>query len=127
MDFRESLKKPEWKGAFDRFVSIEMIENVGKDFIPEYWRVVDWALKEDTAIGMVQVISMPESRVYQVTFSFFLSFLFKYCIGIPSYDRQVDFVQKWVSSSAILPVNEVMFTIRDRTFLWNRVRWAPNM
>ncbi|KAF8813872.1 CFS1-like protein, partial [Phlegmacium glaucopus] len=77
MDFRESLKKPEWKGAFDRFVSIEMIENVGKDFIPEYWRVVDWALKEDTAIGMVQVISMPESR-------------------IPSYDRHIDFVQKWV-------------------------------
>jgi len=79
-DFRESLLKPEWKGAFDKFVSIEMMEHVGKNFIPEYWRVVDWALKEDSAIGMVQVISTPESR-------------------IPRYDRDVDFIQKWSTSS----------------------------
>jgi cyclopropane-fatty-acyl-phospholipid synthase len=62
MDFREALLKPEWAGAFDRFISIEMIENVGKDFITEYWKVVDWALKPATGVGVVQVISMPEAR-----------------------------------------------------------------
>lgn len=77
MDFRESLNKPEWKGAFDRFVSVEMIENVGKDFIKEYWSVVDWALKSGNAAGVVQVISMPEAR-------------------IPTYDKEgADFIQKW--------------------------------
>jgi cyclopropane-fatty-acyl-phospholipid synthase len=62
MDFRECLLKPEWGGAFDRFISVEMIENVGKDFIAEYWTVVDWALKPSTGHGVVQVITMPEAR-----------------------------------------------------------------
>ncbi|PFH46944.1 hypothetical protein AMATHDRAFT_153349 [Amanita thiersii Skay4041] len=77
MDFRECMNKPEWKGAFDRFISIEMIENVGKDYQDDFWRVADWALKKDTAIGFVQVISLPEARVRQ-------------------YDQNADFVQKWV-------------------------------
>lgn len=62
MDFRECIQYPEWAGSFDRFISIEMIENIGKDFIAEYWRVVDWALKKTSAIGVAQVISMPEAR-----------------------------------------------------------------
>lgn len=62
MDFREIVLKPEWKGAFDRFISVEMMEHVGKDFMKEYWSVVDWALKPKTAVGVVQVITIPESR-----------------------------------------------------------------
>jgi cyclopropane-fatty-acyl-phospholipid synthase len=62
MDFREVRSKAEWEGAFDRFISVEMIENIGKDFITEYWDVVDWALKPKTAVGVVQVITMPEAR-----------------------------------------------------------------
>ncbi|KAH9852500.1 CFS1-like protein [Lenzites betulinus] len=78
MDFRQCMDKPEWAGAFDRFISIEMIENVGREFIEEYWKVVDWALNPKSAIGVVQVISMPEAR-------------------IPAYDAAgVDFIQKWV-------------------------------
>ena len=61
MDFRQCRAKPEWAGAFDRFVSVEMIENVGKDFIEEFWSVADWALKPHTAVGVVQVITMPEA------------------------------------------------------------------
>ncbi|KAF7296434.1 CFS1-like protein [Mycena chlorophos] len=37
MDFRQARDKPEWKGAFDRFVSVEMVEHVGKAFFEEYW------------------------------------------------------------------------------------------
>ncbi|KAF8634283.1 hypothetical protein AX17_004238 [Amanita inopinata Kibby_2008] len=79
MDFRECMNKPEWKESFDRFISIEMIENVGKDYLEDYWRVVDWALKKDAGVGFVQVISLPEARVKQ-------------------YDNDVDFIQKWSQS-----------------------------
>lgn len=63
MDFRQCRDMPGWGGAFDRFVSIEMIENVGKDFIEEYWSIVDWILKGQSAIGVAQVITMPEARM----------------------------------------------------------------
>ncbi|KAJ6590067.1 CFS1-like protein [Mycena vulgaris] len=76
MDFREALLKPEWAGAFDRFISIEMIENVGKDFVAEYWKVVDWAMKPTTGVGVVQVITVPEARIEE-------------------YDQGADFIQKW--------------------------------
>lgn len=63
MDFRSIRSKPEWESAFDRFVSIEMIENVGREFIPEYWEIVDWAMKGEGkgAVGVVQVITMVEA------------------------------------------------------------------
>ncbi|KAJ7147852.1 CFS1-like protein [Mycena crocata] len=77
MDFRECRHKPDWEGSFDKFISIEMIEHVGKDFFTEYWAVADWALKPDTGVGVVQGITIPEARV-------------------PSYDTGVDFAQKWV-------------------------------
>ncbi|KAJ7138186.1 CFS1-like protein [Mycena epipterygia] len=77
MDFRECRRMPEWAGSFDKFISIEMIEHVGKDFFTEYWAVADWALKRDTGVGVVQGISIPEARV-------------------PAYDASVDFAQKWV-------------------------------
>lgn len=64
MDYRDCLKKPEFNSTFDRFVSVEMIENVGREFIPAYWSVVDWALNPKNAVGCVQVISMPEESAF---------------------------------------------------------------
>jgi len=58
MDYRNMPS--EWENAFDRFVSIEMIEAVGKEYLETYWGVVDWALKKKGAVGVVQVITMPE-------------------------------------------------------------------
>jgi cyclopropane-fatty-acyl-phospholipid synthase len=58
MDYRNMPY--EWEGAFDRLVSIEMIEAVGKEFLKKYWSVVDWALKTKGAVGVVQVITIPE-------------------------------------------------------------------
>ncbi|KIJ40858.1 hypothetical protein M422DRAFT_173066, partial [Sphaerobolus stellatus SS14] len=77
MDFREILMNPEWKGAFNKFISIEMMEHVGKDFMEEYWKVVDYVLKEDSGVGVVQLTTLPESRVR-------------------AYDQGIDFIQKWV-------------------------------
>jgi cyclopropane-fatty-acyl-phospholipid synthase len=97
MDFRQcKLDFPEWAGTFDRFISVEMIEHVGKDFFIEYWAVADWALKSDTGAGVVQGISIPEARtafmhVSSLKPSMMLS------SGVASYDASVDFAQKWVS------------------------------
>lgn len=85
MDFRECRDKPEWQGAFDKFFSIEMVDHVDKQFIPEFWSVVDWALKPRTGVGVVQVISMPEAR-------------------IPAYDKSgLDFIQKWIFPGCYIP------------------------
>ncbi|KAJ6577727.1 hypothetical protein B0H19DRAFT_1253039 [Mycena capillaripes] len=61
--------------CFDRFLSVEMMENVGFDFIAEYWGMVEWALKPATAIGVVQVLTMPEARINE-------------------YNQSADFIQK---------------------------------
>ncbi|EIN11137.1 CFS1-like protein [Punctularia strigosozonata HHB-11173 SS5] len=89
MDYRQCLQKSEWAGAFDRFVSVEMIENVGREFIAEYWGVVDWAMKPRDSAGCVQVITMPESR-------------------IPAYDQGVDFIQKWIFPGCYIPSFEFL-------------------
>ncbi|KIJ35044.1 hypothetical protein M422DRAFT_181217, partial [Sphaerobolus stellatus SS14] len=62
MDFREYLGRPEWKGAFDKFISIEMMEYVGKNYMREYWNVVNWAINGKTGVGVVQCIALPEAR-----------------------------------------------------------------
>lgn len=67
-----------WRGLFDRFVSIEMMEHVGKEFLADYWSVVDQCLKpEGDAFGIVQLTTLPEARM-------------------TAYMGDVDFIQKWV-------------------------------
>ncbi|EDR13177.1 cyclopropane-fatty-acyl-phospholipid synthase, partial [Laccaria bicolor S238N-H82] len=51
----------EWEGVFDRVISVEMIENVGHEFLERYWSVVDWAMKKKGGVGVVQVITIPEA------------------------------------------------------------------
>lgn len=53
MDYRNM--PADWEGAFDRVVSIEMIEAVGSEFLVGYWRTVDWAMKPVDGVGCVQV------------------------------------------------------------------------
>ncbi|KAJ6462469.1 CFS1-like protein [Mycena sanguinolenta] len=77
MDFRECTLRPEWAGSFDRVISVEMLNHIGKDFLIKYWEVMDWALKPDTGVGVIQGICIPEARAVQ-------------------YDASVDFAQKWV-------------------------------
>lgn len=57
MDYRNM--PAEWEGAFDRVVSIEMIEAVGSEFLVRYWQTVDWAMKPIGGVGCVQVVSLP--------------------------------------------------------------------
>ncbi|KAJ7147133.1 CFS1-like protein [Mycena crocata] len=75
MDYRNM--PPEWESAFDRVVSIEMIEAVGREFLEGYWKTVDWAMKPVGGVGCVQVITIPEARFER-------------------YIREIDFIRKWV-------------------------------
>ncbi|KAH7870932.1 S-adenosyl-L-methionine-dependent methyltransferase [Lentinula edodes] len=75
MDYRHM---PEgWKGKFDRVVSVEMIEAVGKEFLEGFWAKVEWAMKEQESVGVVQVITIPEARFER-------------------YIKEIDFIRKWV-------------------------------
>lgn len=62
MDYRAMPSS--WQSSFDRVISIEMIESVGLEFLTAYWRVVDWAMKKQGGVGVVQVITIPEARTF---------------------------------------------------------------
>ena len=104
LDYREMPR--EWDGLFDRVVSIEMVEAVGLENLDVYWAAIDRVLKKKNAAGVIQGITIPEAR--QSSLSLLLSFgparaeslspdFFH--IGFTDYSKQVDFIQKWVSSS----------------------------
>lgn len=73
-----------FEGAFDRIVSIEMIESVGVEFLDTYFEVIDRCLKPKIGIAVFQVITIPESRFER-------------------YVREVDFIRKWIFPGGILP------------------------
>lgn len=82
MDYRNM--PAEWEGAFDRLVSVEMVEAVGKEYMETYWSKIDWALNKETGVGIVQGITIPEARFEQ-------------------YTREVDFIRKWIFPGGFLP------------------------
>lgn len=59
LDYRVAAEK--WKGEFDKVVSIEMIEAVGVEYLPTYFRALRDLVKPSGSI-MVQAISMVEAR-----------------------------------------------------------------
>ncbi|CUA75126.1 cyclopropane-fatty-acyl-phospholipid synthase [Rhizoctonia solani] len=74
MDYR--CVPESWTGAFDRFVSVEVIEAVGREFLTEYWAIVERCMKPNNSVGVVQVITIPEPRYDR-------------------YIREIDFIRKW--------------------------------
>jgi cyclopropane-fatty-acyl-phospholipid synthase len=85
-DFREI------EGTFDKVVSIEMIEALGHNFLPDFCRVVNASLKREGLLAM-QFITCPDSRYRQ-------------------FRRGVDFIQKHIFPGSLLlslnRVNEMM-------------------
>ena len=71
------------KGQFDKLVSIEVIEAVGKQYLPEYFAICDRLLKDDGAM-VIQAITMPEQRYAR-------------------YQNSVDFIQKYIFPGGFLP------------------------
>ncbi|EIW72634.1 hypothetical protein TREMEDRAFT_21878, partial [Tremella mesenterica DSM 1558] len=81
MDYRALPES--WKSSFDRVVSIEMLEQVGKEFTPGYFSVLDSVLKSN-GVACFQVITIPESRFEQ-------------------YQKGIDFIRKWIFPGGFLP------------------------
>lgn len=82
LDYRDMPK--EWEGAFDRVVSIEMLEAVGIEFLSTYFAAIHKVLKMDTGTAVFQCITMPESR-------------------FEAYVKGVDFIKKYIFPGGVLP------------------------
>jgi cyclopropane-fatty-acyl-phospholipid synthase len=70
-------------GRFDKIVSIEMLEAVGRDYWPLFFRTCDAVLAPGGAIG-IQTIAMPDHR-------------------FDEYQRHGDWIQKYIFPGGLLP------------------------
>ncbi len=82
------------KGKFDKLVSIEMIEAVGHEFLPQYFSTCSSLLKKDGQM-LIQGITMPDQRYQQYlkTSDFIQQFIFPGSC-VPSLTAMVDAVTK---------------------------------
>ncbi|MCH8530223.1 MAG: cyclopropane-fatty-acyl-phospholipid synthase family protein [Saccharospirillum sp.] len=88
---RITLLKQDYRdltGRYDKLVSIEMIEAVGHDFLPSYFRVLSERLKDD-GVALLQCITMPDQRY-------------------SSYLKSVDFIRKYIFPGGHLPSISVL-------------------
>lgn len=76
------------EGRFDRIVSIEMIEAVGKTYLPKYFETIREALKPD-GVCVLQAITIAEDR-------------------FDAYCRRPDFIQRHVFPGGFLPSKTYM-------------------
>jgi cyclopropane-fatty-acyl-phospholipid synthase len=75
-------------GTFDRVVSVEMLEAVGKEYWPTYFASVRDRLRPG-GIATLQVITMAEDRY-------------------AAYERGTDFIQRYIFPGGMLPSDSVM-------------------
>ncbi|XWW95717.1 hypothetical protein V2A60_003684 [Cordyceps javanica] len=81
-DYRE-LQLPDGK-RFDKIVSIEMLEAVGREYLATYFSCIDRFLKEDGGVAMFQCITMPECRC-------------------EAYAKKTDFISHYIFPGGYLP------------------------
>jgi cyclopropane-fatty-acyl-phospholipid synthase len=81
-DYR-ALPMPK-EGPYDKVVSIEMLEAVGREFLNTYFECIHKLLKPDGGIAVFQCITMPESR-YE------------------AYAKGEDFIRKYIFPGGHLP------------------------
>ncbi|KAF2671728.1 cyclopropane-fatty-acyl-phospholipid synthase [Microthyrium microscopicum] len=72
------------EGRFDKIISIEMLEAVGREFLVTYFDCIDRLLKEDGGIAVFQCITIPEAR-YE------------------SYSKGNDFIRQYIFPGGHLP------------------------
>jgi cyclopropane-fatty-acyl-phospholipid synthase len=91
-DYR-SLEIPE-TGPFDKAVSIEMLEAVGKEYLVTYFRCIDRLLKQEGGVACFQCITMPDAR-YE------------------AYAKSDDFIRRYIFPGGHLPaVSELVGAIQ---------------
>lgn len=76
------------EGTFDKIISIEMIEAVGHEYLPEYFKVLDRALKPGGRV-VLQAITIPKERY-------------------KDYVNSCDWIQKHIFPGGHLPSLEIL-------------------
>ncbi|PVH92784.1 cyclopropane-fatty-acyl-phospholipid synthase [Periconia macrospinosa] len=71
-------------GPYDKIISIEMLEAVGREYLEEYFRCIHKLLKQDGGIACFQCITMPEAR-YE------------------AYAKSDDFIRRYIFPGGHLP------------------------
>jgi cyclopropane-fatty-acyl-phospholipid synthase len=87
-------------GVFDRIVSIEMLEAVGRQYWPIYFSTVKERLAE-TGVAVIQVITIAKNR-------------------FEDYQSTVDFIQRYIFPGGMLPSDEILRHEIDRAGLMLR-------
>lgn len=88
---RITLLKQDYReldGQYDKLVSIEMIEAVGHDYLPSYFRVLSERLN-DEGVALLQCITLPDQRYDR-------------------YRKTVDFIRKYIFPGGHLPSLSVL-------------------
>ncbi len=86
------------KGKFDKLVSIEMIEAVGHEYLPQYFAKCSDLLHADGAM-LIQAITMPDQRYEQ-------------------YLKGSDFIRRYIFPGSCVPsLSAMMEAVRKRTDL----------
>jgi cyclopropane-fatty-acyl-phospholipid synthase len=83
-----------YQHAFDKVVSIEMIEHVGHEYMSTYFKCVDQYLKLDGGIGVFVSSTIPESRY-------------------STYLKGEDFIQKYIFPGGHLPTTSGLVAAID--------------
>ena len=83
------------EGPYDKVVSIEMLEAVGREYLQLYFNCVHKLLKPDGGIGVFQCITMPEAR-YE------------------AYSSGEDFIRKYIFPGGHLPSVSQLVSNIDR-------------
>ena len=85
--------EPPKSGAFDKVVSIEMLEAVGQAYLETYFKCVDRLLKKEGGVAAFQCITMPDAR-YE------------------AYAKSDDFIRRYIFPGGHLPaVSELVGSI----------------
>lgn len=86
LDHKVDLKFEDYRnlqGQYDKIVSIEMIEAVGHEFLPDYFAHIDRLLKPNGMVA-IQAITSPDSRYHE-------------------FRKGVDWIQKHIFPGSLLP------------------------
>lgn len=81
-DYRNLEVPP--NGGYDKIVSIEMLEAVGKEYLETYFRCINKLLKREGGIACFQCITMPEARY-------------------DAYAKSDDFIRRYIFPGGHLP------------------------
>jgi cyclopropane-fatty-acyl-phospholipid synthase len=110
-DYR-ALPTPKDGKLYDKVVSIEMLEAVGKEYLNTYFECVDKLLKPEGGVAVFQCITMPESvskEIFHNPNSSFTNCSKRY----DAYSNSDDFIRRYIFPGGHLPtITQLLDSVR---------------